>query len=190
MTMQDNQLKQLIEASLFVQGKVVSILDLKHTVLAEFDVSLSAIRKLVTSLQQEYQDRGVQLVNVSGGYRFQTREELTPYLQTLWEQKAPKYSRATLETLAVIAYRQPVSRGDIEQVRGVTVSSQIIKNMLDRQWIRILGHKDVPGRPAIYGTTPDFLSYFGLGSLKDLPELTDDDALNKLFLKTETQESS
>lgn len=188
--MQDNQLKQLIEASLFVQGKVVSILDLKHTVLAEFDVSLSAIRKLVTSLQQEYQDRGVQLVNVSGGYRFQTREELTPYLQTLWEQKAPKYSRATLETLAVIAYRQPVSRGDIEQVRGVTVSSQIIKNMLDRQWIRILGHKDVPGRPAIYGTTPDFLSYFGLGSLKDLPELTDDDALNKLFLKTETQESS
>lgn len=181
MQISDSQLKQLIEASLFVQAKVVSIQDLKTGLLADFSVKNSQIRSILDALQQDYENSGVQLVKVAGGYRFQTRAELSPYLQVLWQEKIPKYSRATLETLAVIAYRQPVTRGDVELVRGVSVSSQIIKSILDRNWIKIVGHKEVPGRPALYATTADFLAYFGLESLRDLPELTDPNALTSLF---------
>ncbi|MCL1051452.1 SMC-Scp complex subunit ScpB [Shewanella abyssi] len=175
------QLKQLIEASLFVLAKPMTIKALKETVLAEFSVSRAKIKASIDELQLDYEGRGVQLVKVAGGYRFQTLAELSPYLQPLWQEKAPKYSRATLETLAVIAYRQPVTRGDIEFVRGVAISSHIIKSLNDRNWIKVVGHKEVPGRPALYATTTEFLSYFGLDSITELPSLSDPESLDALF---------
>jgi len=176
-----DQLKQLIEASLFVLGKSVSIKNLKETVLVNFNVSRAKIELAIEELQQDYQGRGIELVRVAGGYRFQSIESLSPFLQPLWQEKAPKYSRATLETLAVIAYRQPVTRGDIEFVRGVAVSSHTIKSLTDRLWIKMVGHKEVPGRPALYATTTEFLAYFGLDTLADLPLLTDTESLAALF---------
>ncbi|CAM4387339.1 SMC-Scp complex subunit ScpB [Shewanella denitrificans] len=189
MQINTTQLKQLIEASLFVLAKPMTIKALKETVLADFDVSRKRIQEVIDELQQDYQERGVQLVKVASGYRFQTQELLSPYLQPLWQEKAPKYSRATLETLAVIAYRQPVTRGDIEQIRGVAVSSHIIKNLADRHWIKSVGHKDVPGRPALYATTNDFLAYFGLTKLADLPQLSDVESLQAMFEKAQTHDS-
>lgn len=181
MQINPDQLKQLIEASLFVLGKTVSIKSLKETVLVNFSVTRVKIKAAIEELQQDYQGRGVELISVAGGYRFQTIEALSPYLQPLWQEKAAKYSRATLETLAVIAYRQPVTRGDIEFVRGVAVSSHTIKSLTDRQWIKTVGHKEVPGRPALYATTDIFLAYFGLERLADLPPLTDTESLEALF---------
>lgn len=181
MQINPTQLKQLIEASLFVLGKPLSAKMLKDTVLVDFTVSRDKIKAALDELQQDYQDRGVQLVKVAGGYRFQTLDVLSPFLQPLWQEKAPKYSRATLETLAVIAYRQPVTRGDIEQVRGVAISSHIIKSLSDRDWIKVVGHKEVPGRPALYATTLEFLAYFGLDTLADLPPLSDTESLQAVF---------
>ena len=181
MQINPTQLKQLIEASLFVMGKPVSAKMLKETVLADFSVSRDRIKQALDELQQDYLERGVQLAKVAGGYRFQTLEVLSPYLQPLWQEKAPKYSRATLETLAVIAYRQPVTRGDIEQVRGVAISSHIIKSLIDRRWVKVVGHREVPGRPALYATTSEFLAYFGLERISDLPPLTDPESLLALF---------
>ncbi|MFT5790020.1 MAG: segregation and condensation protein B [Shewanella sp.] len=175
------QLKQLIEASLFVLAKPMTIKALKETVLSEFSVSKAKVKASIDELQLDYEGRGVQLVKVAGGYRFQTLAELSPYLQPLWQEKAPKYSRATIETLAVIAYRQPVTRGDIEFVRGVAISSHIIKSLNDRNWIKVVGHKEVPGRPALYATTTEFLSYFGLDSITELPSLSDPESLDALF---------
>ncbi len=185
-----DQLKQLIEASLFVMGKSVSIKSLKETVLVNFNVSRAKIKLAIEELQQDYQGRGIELVSVAGGYRFQSIDSLSPFLQPLWQEKAPKYSRATLETLAVIAYRQPVTRGDIEFVRGVAVSSHTIKTLTDRQWIKMVGHKEVPGRPALYATTTDFLAYFGLDTLADLPPLTDTESLAALFSDVNSAEKA
>ncbi|RPA62596.1 SMC-Scp complex subunit ScpB [Shewanella frigidimarina] len=179
------QLKQLIEASLFVLAKPLSVKAIKETVLADFSVSRMRIQETLDELQQDYQERGVQLVKIASGYRFQTQEILSPYLQPLWQEKSPKYSRATLETLAVIAYRQPVTRGDIEYIRGVAISSHIIKSLADRQWIKVVGHKEVPGKPALYATTPAFLDYFNLTKLADLPALTDAASLQGLFDKVQ-----
>ncbi|WP_077755603.1 SMC-Scp complex subunit ScpB [Shewanella psychrophila] len=190
MQINPDQLKQLIEASLFVLGKTVSIKSLKESVLVNFSVTRVKIKAAIEELQQDYEGRGVELVSVAGGYRFQTIEALSPYLQPLWQEKAPKYSRATLETLAVIAYRQPVTRGDIEFVRGVAVSSQTIKSLTDRQWIKTVGHKEVPGRPALYATTTDFLAYFGLERLADLPPLTDTESLEALFSNVNSSSDS
>jgi segregation and condensation protein B len=191
MQINPTQLKQLIEASLFVLGKPLSAKMLKDTVLVDFTVSRDKIKAALDELQQDYQDRGVQLVKVAGGYRFQTLDVLSPFLQPLWQEKAPKYSRATLETLAVIAYRQPVTRGDIEQVRGVAISSHIIKSLSDRHWIKVVGHKEVPGRPALYATTLEFLAYFGLDTLADLPPLSDTESLQAVFsgLKSAPEQS-
>lgn len=189
MQINPDQLKQLIEASLFVMGKSVTIKALKDTVLVNFSVTRVKIKAALEELQQDYQGRGIELVSVAGGYRFQTIEALSPYLQPLWQEKAPKYSRATLETLAVIAYRQPVTRGDIEFVRGVAVSSHTIKSLTDRQWIKSVGHKEVPGRPALYATTTEFLAYFGLDTLADLPSLTDPESLESLFNAASTTAS-
>lgn len=176
-----DQLKQLIEASLFVMAKTVSIKQLNESVLANFSVSRAKVKAAIEELQQDYQGRGIELVKVAGGYRFQSIETLSPYLQPLWQEKAPRYSRATLETLAVIAYRQPVTRADIEFVRGVAVGSHIIKSLSDRHWIKIVGHKEVPGRPGLYATTNEFLAYFGLDTIADLPPLSDAESLAALF---------
>lgn len=131
------------------------------------------IRQILQTLQQEYQPRGVQLVEVASGFRFQTAESVTPWILQAKAQKTPKYSRATLETLAIIAYKQPITRAEIEDVRGIAVSSQMIKTLQEREWIRVVGHKEVPGRPALFATTRQFLDYFNLRYLQDLPLLAE-----------------
>ncbi|ALU41620.1 SMC-Scp complex subunit ScpB [Pseudoalteromonas rubra] len=167
----DEQLVELVEAAIFVADKPLSRKQLKETVLQDIHVSDARLRQALDTLSEHYQTRGVKLVEVGTGYRFQACASLSPWLSNLWQEKAPKYSRATLETLALIAYRQPITRGEIEQVRGVTVSSNIIKSLLERQWIKIVGYKEVPGKPALYATTKQFLDYFSLNGLDMLPEL-------------------
>ncbi|MCG7535867.1 SMC-Scp complex subunit ScpB [Pseudoalteromonas sp. OOF1S-7] len=167
----DEQLVELVEAAIFVADKPLSRKQLKETVLLDINVSDARLRQALATLSEHYQTRGVKLVEVGTGYRFQACASLSPWLSNLWQEKAPKYSRATLETLALIAYRQPITRGEIEQVRGVTVSSNIIKSLLERQWIKVVGYKEVPGKPALYATTRQFLDYFSLNGLDMLPEL-------------------
>lgn len=164
-----HQLKQLIEATLFVADGPMSRQQLRDTVLADFVVSEKALSQVLKELVLDYQPRGIQLVEVASGYRFQSLDSLSPWLSRLWQESAPRYSRAMLETLALIAYRQPITRGEIEQVRGVAVSSNIMKTLTEREWVRVVGHKEVPGRPALYATTKAFLDYFSLTSLADLP---------------------
>ncbi|KZZ40210.1 SMC-Scp complex subunit ScpB [Oleiphilus sp. HI0117] len=133
----------------------------------------AVFRSVLQEIEEDYKGRGVELVEFSGAYRFQSRPSMSEWVQRLWEERPQKYSRALLETLALIAYRQPITRGDIEEVRGVAVSSTIMKTLLERNWVRVVGHREVPGRPAIYATTKHFLSYFNLSSLDDLPTLAE-----------------
>lgn len=131
------------------------------------------IAAAIDQLQRACEERGYELVRVAGGWRYQVRQELEPWISRLWEEKPPRYSRALLETLALIVYRQPITRAEIESIRGVAVSSHIIRTLQEREWVRVLGHKDVPGRPALYGSTRRFLDDFGLGSLDELPTLAE-----------------
>ena len=129
------------------------------------------IKTALKELNDECENRGVELTNLAGGYRFQSRQDLSPWISRLWDEKPPRYTRALLETLAIIAYQQPVSRGDIEQIRGVAVSPNIMRTLMDREWVQFLGYREVPGRPMLYGTTRSFLDYFGVKKLSDLPPL-------------------
>ena len=177
----DAQLIQLLEASLFTSERPLSIAALQDTVLADFQLSKKRIEQALTQLTEDYASRGVQLCETASGWRFVSREQWSPYLAKLWPERSPRYSRAVLETLVLIAYRQPLTRGEIEAVRGVTVSSQIIRTLLDRGWIKVVGHKEVPGRPGLYATTREFLDYFGLKSLEQLPDLPAPTALESLL---------
>src|SRR6185503_6540385 len=163
------EVKRILEAALLASQEPVSAADLKR--LFEGELNVEAIRKLLAELAQEWQGRSVELVSLSSGWRFQTRPELQPYLDRLFPEKAPRYSRAVMETLAIIAYRQPVTRGDIEDVRGVGVSTQIIQALETRGWIDVVGQRETPGRPALYATTRQFLDDLGLRSLEELPPL-------------------
>ena len=165
----DEQLKQLVEAAIFVADEPLSVEKMRSSILSEFDVSTRQLNKALSELELDYAPRGVQLVKVATGYRFQSHSGLGQILSKLWQETVPKYSRAMLETLALIAYRQPITRGEIEDIRGVAVSSQIIKNLSEREWIKTVGRKEVPGRPALYATTSVFLDYFALSSLSELP---------------------
>lgn len=165
------QLKQIIEATLFVADKPVTHELLQETVLAEFELSKKYLTQLLNEIEKDYADRGIHLVKVASGYRFQSDASLNPWVGRLWQEQVPRYSRALLETLSLIAYRQPITRGEIEQVRGVSVSSNIIKTLMERDWVKTVGHKEVPGRPALYATTNEFLDYFGLNSLAELPSV-------------------
>ena len=163
------QLKQLVEAAIFVAGGSISQEQLKVTVLQGLAVSKTMLKEVLVELKLDYQARGIQLVEVASGYRFQSMNSLSPWLSKLWQEQAPRYSRAMLEILSLIAYKQPITRGEIEDVRGVSVSSQIMKTLSERGWIIVIGHKEVPGRPSLYATTKTFLDYFSLKSLSDLP---------------------
>ncbi|NWG87822.1 MAG: SMC-Scp complex subunit ScpB [Hydrogenophilaceae bacterium] len=164
-----DDIKRVLEAVLLASAGPLTLAELKKA----FTVELTSdfVRRALESLQEDWQGRGVELVSVAEGWRFQTRTEIQEHLDRLNPEKPPKYSRAVLETLAIIVYRQPVTRGDIEEIRGVAVSSQIIKVLEERGWIESVGHKDVPGRPALYATTKRFLSDLGLRSLAELPPL-------------------
>ena len=168
----DSQLLQLVEAAIFTAEQPLSLQDLQNTVLEDFAPSKKKLQAILAQITQDYAGRGVQLQETASGYHFQSRPELSEYLAKLWPERSPRYSRAVLETLALIAYRQPITRGEIEDIRGVSVSSQIMRTLLDRGWVKVVGHKEVPGRPGLYATTAQFLDYFGLQSLSQLPELT------------------
>jgi len=171
MKISHEQLKQLIEAAIFVSDLPISRDRLKSTVLLDFSVSSQALNKVIQELILDYAPRGIVLQETASGLRFVSQDSLSQWLGRLWQETAPKYSRALLETLALIAYRQPITRGEIEQVRGVTVSSHIMKTLQERDWVCTVGHKEVPGRPALYATTKVFLDYFGMQSLSELPDV-------------------
>ena len=168
--MQSQQFKQALEALLFVSETPLNENQLLDYFAAE-NISRKLLNEQLRELQQDYQERGVQLVKVASGYRFQTRAELGDIISRLWQEKPPRYSQAMLETLALIAYRQPITRGDIEDIRGVSVSSQIMKTLQERGWVKVVGHREVPGRPQLYATTQEFLDYFSLHDLSQLPEI-------------------
>ena len=171
--MHTQPLKLIIEALLLAAGRPLTL----DQLIAMFDdkekPERSDVREAIKALQEDYAERGIDLVQVGGGFRIQVRETMQPWISRLWEEKPARYSRALLETLALIAYRQPITRGEIESVRGVAVSTNIIKTLLEREWVHVVGHRDVPGRPAMYGTTKQFLNYFGLKNLDGLPSLAE-----------------
>ncbi|MGI5309293.1 SMC-Scp complex subunit ScpB [Rheinheimera sp. WS51] len=174
----DAQLTQLIEAAIFSADKPLSAAQLQATVLEGLAVSKKRLNAVLEQLIADYAGRGVSLNLTASGYRFQTKPELSDYLARLWPERSPRYSRAVLETLALIAYRQPITRGEIEDIRGVSVSSQIMRTLVDREWVKLVGHKEVPGRPGLYATTDVFLDYFGLQNLSQLPELPEFQAMS------------
>lgn len=174
-------LRRVIEGALLAAGKSLSIDRIESLWEEEQRPPRDQIKAALEEIEDACRDRGFELKQTASGYRFQVRQELADWVNKLWEEKPKKYSRATLETLAIIAYRQPMTRGDIEQIRGVTVSSDIIRALQEREWVRVVGHRDVPGRPALYATTRQFLDYFNLKSLEELPplsELKDIDSLD------------
>ena len=164
-----SEAKLLIEAAIFASQEPVSVQELKR--IFGNDIGIDVIRKLVEELREDWNGRAVELVSVASGWRFQTAPAFRPFIERLQPEKPPRYSRAVMETLAIIAYRQPVTRGDVEDIRGVVVSTQIIQALESRGWIDVVGHRDTPGRPALYATTRTFLDDLGLRSLQELPPL-------------------
>ena len=176
-------LKPVVEAIVMASDAPVSVERLAKLLEEEGGggPSRDVLRSVLGALELDYAERGVELVEVASGFRFQARAVYADRVSRLWEERKPRYSRALLETLALVAYRQPITRGEIEHVRGVAVSSNIMRLLLERDWVRVVGHRDVPGRPAVYATTKEFLDYFGLKSLAEMPslaELKDFDAIN------------
>ncbi|GLX79840.1 segregation and condensation protein B [Thalassotalea insulae] len=167
----EQQFIQLIEAAIFSASKPLSVKQLKEKLFVDFSVSNADIRQAIEQLTKVYQARGIELVEVASGFRFQVKSTLAKSIGEFQQERTVKYSRAILETLALVAYKQPITRGEIEDIRGVSVSSHIIKTLVEREWIKVVGHKEVPGRPAMYATTNAFLDYFSLTSLAQLPEL-------------------
>jgi segregation and condensation protein B len=163
------EVKRVIEAALLASPEPLGLPELKR--LFDGELSADTLRNLLTEIGEEWKGRAVELVHVASGWRFQTTTEFTPYIERLAPEKPPKYSRAVMETLSIIAYRQPVTRGDIENIRGVVVSTQIIQSLEARGWIDVVGHRETPGRPALYATTRQFLDDLGLRSLEELPPL-------------------
>ena len=166
-------LKHVIEALLLASGEPLSLATIASVFAEEEKPRNSEIGKALAELEADYEERGLELKEVANGFRLQVRQEVNPWISRLWEERPQRYSRALLETLALIAYRQPITRGDIEEVRGVSVRTNIIRTLQEREWIRVIGHRDVPGKPALFGTTKVFLDYFNLLSLDDLPSLAE-----------------
>ena len=164
-----DEAKRILEAALLASPEPLQVIELKR--LFDQELNVETLRKLLDELKDEWTGRSIELVNLASGWRFQTRAEFQPYLERLQPEKPPRYSRAVMETLAIIAYRQPVTRGDIEDIRGVTVTAQIIQALENRGWIDPVGHRETPGRPALYATTRKFLDDLGLRSLQELPPL-------------------
>ena len=172
--MDNEQRKKIIEATLMSASQTLNVDQLlKLFVDDTHEVTRDEIKVIVQSLQEDCQGRGYELKKVASGFRYQTREEMQPWVDKLRPERAPRYSRAFMETLALVVYKQPITRAEIEDVRGVAVSSSIFKVLLEREWVKIIGHKEVTGRPAMYGTTRKLLDYFNLSSLKELPDLAE-----------------
>ena len=183
--MDPDKLRSILEALFGAADKPLSVNQLFELFTGDIEQpGKDEIRKAIHELQEKYRSGGMELKQVASGFRLQVRPEFETWVARLWEQKPPRYSRALFETLALIAYRQPITRGEIEDIRGVSVSSNIIKTLQEREWVKPLGHKEVPGRPTLYGTTRAFLDYFNLKSLNELPtlaEIRDLDQFNPEF---------
>lgn len=166
-------LVQIIEGALLAAGKPLTVAQLADLFEGHEKPEKAEIREALKVVAERCEDRGFELLEVASGFRFQVRQALSPWVSRLWHERPQRYSRALLETLALMAYRQPITRGEIEEIRGVAVSSNIIKTLHEREWIRVVGHRDVPGRPAMYATTRQFLDYFNLKNLDQLPALAE-----------------
>ena len=165
--------EKIVEALLLSSSRPLSEVEILKAFEDDRQIDIEDIKAALESLKQFYSDRSIELVKVANGFRLKARQEYSSWIAKLWETKPQKYSRAMMETLALIAYKQPITRGEIEEVRGVSVSSQIIRNLMDRGWIKVVGHRDVPGRPSLLSTTKDFLDDLNLRKLSDLPNLPD-----------------
>jgi segregation and condensation protein B len=191
--MNEQQLKNIVEGALLAAGRSLSLDDLQLLFEESARPDKGALKKSIDALRDDYAERGIEIKETSSGFRIQVKQQFSEWVSRLWEERPTRYSRALLETLALVAYRQPITRAEIEEVRGVSVSTSIIRTLQERDWIRVVGHRDVPGRPAMYGTTRVFLDYFGLKSLDELPtlaELRDIDSINvELDLKEHGDDS-
>lgn len=171
--MDATEIKYFVEAALLAAGRPLNVDQLQKLFDGRMTPEKSEIRQAINSLNEDYEARGINIGEVASGYRVQVKSGMADQLQKLWEERPPRYSRALFETLALVAYRQPITRGEIEEVRGVSVSSNIMRSLVERDWVRVVGHRDVPGRPEMFATTKQFLDYFGLKKLDDLPPLAD-----------------
>ena len=171
--MDATEIKHFVEAALLAAGRPLSVDKLQKLFDGRSAPEKSEIREAIARLNEEYEARGIVIAEVASGFRVQVKAAMADQLQKLWEERPPRYSRALFETLALVAYRQPITRGEIEEVRGVSVSPNIVRTLMERDWVRVVGHRDVPGRPEMFGTTKAFLDYFGLKKLDDLPPLAD-----------------
>jgi segregation and condensation protein B len=190
--MDETEIKHVVEAALLAAGRPLTLDRLGELFAAKGGGGPDRVtlKRVIDALAADYQDRGIELKEVATGYRVQIKRSMSDWLQPLWEERAPRYTRALLETLALVAYRQPITRAEIEEVRGVVVSTNSIRTLLERSWIRVVGHRDVPSKPAMFGTTKEFLEYFGLKKLEELPTLAEiKDGLPELSPQTDLIES-
>ncbi|SRR5579883_120468 len=185
--MNPEALQKIIEAALMVAGRPLPIAHIQRLFDENDQPGTDEIRNAIKALKERYTDSGIELHEVASGFQFQAKTSLSPWLTKLWEERPPRYSRALLETLSLIAYRQPITRAEIEDIRGVTVSSHIIKTLLEREWVRVIGYKEVIGKPALYGTTKEFLDHFNLKSLDELPTLAELKDLEQQEAKLQVQ---
>jgi len=183
--MSESYIRNVIEAALLAAGKPLQPADLAAVFEENVRPSVEQIQESLERLSAEYGERGIEIKETAAGFRIQVRRELAAEISRLWPERPARYSRALLETLALIAYRQPITRGEIEAVRGVAVNPNIIKTIIERNWVRVVGHRDVPGRPELLGTTREFLDYFGLRTLDELPPLSELKALDEITLQFE-----
>ncbi len=188
--MDDTEIKHVLEAALLAAGRPLTLDRLGELFGKRSRPDRQRLKSVLAQLADDYTGRGIELKEVASGYRIQIKRSMSDWLTPLWEERAPRYSRALLETLALIAYRQPLTRGEIEDVRGVAVTTNIVRTLLERGWIRIVGHRDVPGKPAMFGTTGEFLDYFGLKKLDDLPPLAEIRDLDDFNVALELPEPS
>ena len=166
----EKKLSEILEALLLSASRPISVDDMIK-VFEDTKPSKDEIKNALNSIDEECANRGIELKRIASGYRLQVKQSLSPFVAKLWEEKPQKFSKATLETLSLIAYKQPITRGEIEEIRGVTVGTQLMRGLMERGWVKIVGQRDVPGRPSLYATTKEFLDYFGLQHLRELPEL-------------------
>ncbi len=186
-----DKLKNILEAVLLAAERPMKVPQLETLFKEDEDKpTRDEIRQAINDLGEEYAERGFELKQVASGFRLQVKQDFAPWVGKLWEDKPARYTRALLETLSLITYRQPITRGEIEEVRGVSVSSNIIRTLLERDWIRVLGHKDVPGKPTLYGTTREFLDYFNLKTLDELPSLAEIKDIDQIYPELALEEAA
>ncbi len=189
----DNKVKMIIEGLLLAASRPLNLSEIAQVFDEDERPDKKELKKIIEVIEADCSDRGFELQEVASGYRFQVKQELSSWVGKLWDEKPPRYTRALLEILALIVYKQPITRGDIEEIRGVSVSPNIIRTLIDREWVRVVGHRDVPGRPAMFATTKRFLDYFNLKSLQNLPPLSEikelDNSDSELNLNEELSQS-